>query len=103
MEAQLFRERGAARAAGAKSGARAAANGLAKNESAGAPVRVARRLRVLSPEDISVGGDEFSTVTLVTSEYPPRPRLRLQPLICRSFAAVCRALPLQGLSPLARL
>nr|XP_027227061.1 uncharacterized protein LOC113819007 [Penaeus vannamei] len=49
VEAQLFRERGA------KGGARAVANGLAKNESAGAPVRVARRLRVLSPEDISVG------------------------------------------------
>ncbi|XP_063602225.1 uncharacterized protein LOC134778241 [Penaeus indicus] len=73
MEAQLFRERSAARAAGAKGGAHAAANGLAKNESAGAPVRVARRLRVLSPEDISVGGDEFSTVTLVTKSAGAAP------------------------------
>ncbi|XP_042888812.1 uncharacterized protein LOC122264146 [Penaeus japonicus] len=75
VEAQLFRERSAARAGGAKGGAEggARANGLAKNATAGEPVRVARRLRVLSPEDISVGGDPFSSVTLVTKNAGAAP------------------------------
>ncbi|KAL7639809.1 UNVERIFIED_CONTAM: hypothetical protein RMT77_009219 [Armadillidium vulgare] len=41
-----------------------------RNKSENAALRLARRLRVLSPDDITVNGDEFSSITLIrrTSE-----------------------------------
>ena len=41
---------------------------LKKNKTENANLKLARRLRVLSPEDIALNGDQFSSITLVSSK-----------------------------------